>query len=369
MSDNLSRPSLSELLPPLILGGAGFSNQCHPNPNSLPVSSIVKQAFQHGIRCIDTSPYYEPSEQLLGEALSSPEVADCFPRADILLMTKVGRIAAEHWDYSPAFIKSSVEQSLKRLRTNYLDVVFCHDVEAVTDEDVLGAIGVLIDFVRQGKVRYIGISGYPIGVLGHLARLVHERFGRPLDVIQSWGQLTLQNSRLESEGLQTFRKAGVSCVCNSSPLCIGLLREGGVPVGKLGDFHPAPLGLKKVAQDAANFLKSHGESLATLALRYSLWRANANSDDSFRVCTITGISTVPQLMDNVTTAKLILKPNIGAYNGLAGSIVDDEQLKRDRPIFEKVQNILGAWMDYTFTVPAKGWSRELKCMLSEDIED
>jgi aryl-alcohol dehydrogenase-like predicted oxidoreductase len=62
-------PPLSQILPPLVLGGAGFSYQTHPDPKSLPVRDVIKRAFDHGLRAIDTAPYYEPSEQLLGEAL------------------------------------------------------------------------------------------------------------------------------------------------------------------------------------------------------------------------------------------------------------------------------------------------------------
>lgn len=63
---SVQTPSLADRLPPLILGGAGFSYQQHPSPNLLPVTTIVKRAFDLGMRCIDTSPYYEPSESLLG---------------------------------------------------------------------------------------------------------------------------------------------------------------------------------------------------------------------------------------------------------------------------------------------------------------
>ncbi|KAK3066495.1 hypothetical protein LTR53_017125, partial [Teratosphaeriaceae sp. CCFEE 6253] len=74
-----SRPppmSLAQSLPPLILGGAGFSYQCHPDPEALPIRDVILQAFDAGMRAIDTSPYYEPSEQLLGKALSSPDITD-----------------------------------------------------------------------------------------------------------------------------------------------------------------------------------------------------------------------------------------------------------------------------------------------------
>lgn len=270
MDDSIQWPPLSHILPPLILGGAGFGYQTHPDPTSLPVRDIIKLASDHGIRAIDTSPFYELSEQLIGRARVEPEIADHYFRSDYILMTKVGRVSADQWDYSPSGVRQSVARLLQRLRTSYLDVVFCHDVEAVTDVNVLGAVGVLLEFVRQGKVRYIRLSSYRVNLLAHLARLVCERYGRPVDVIQNWGQLNLHNSRLELEGLKAFKDAGVFCVCNSSPLVIGLLRQGGVPVGKFGDFHPAPARLRKVAQDAAEYIATQGESLAALALRYSL---------------------------------------------------------------------------------------------------
>ena len=118
-------------LPPLVMGGAGFSYQLHPKPEDLPVLPIVKRAFELGLRAIDTSPYYEPSEELLGAALSSVDIAEHYARSDYFLMTKCGRIKANHFEYSPSWIRKSVARSLQRFNTSYLDVVFCHDVEFV----------------------------------------------------------------------------------------------------------------------------------------------------------------------------------------------------------------------------------------------
>lgn len=366
MSVLATRPHLSQILPPLVLGGAGFSYQTHPDPQSLPVRDVIKRAFDHGMRAIDTSPYYEPSEQLLGEALSQPEITDHYSRSDYVLMTKVGRIKADQFDYSPAWVRQSVTRSLQRLRTSYLDVVFCHDIEFVTDEDTIGAVGELLDFVRQGKVRYIGLSSYRIDVLSRLATLIRERYGRPVDVIQNWAQMTIQNYRLELEGLKAFEDAGVPCVCNSSPLAIGLLRSGGVPQGRLGDFHPAPAGLRQAAQETADCIGAQGESLAALALRYALWRAQEASHGGFRVSTIMGISTIPQLVENVETAKKILKPQHGVDGDLANSTLDDSQVIKDQPLFEMAQAVLGEWMNYSFTSPEKGWSTELKRMVNQE---
>lgn len=344
-------PPLSQRLPSLILGGAGFSYITHPDPRSLPVAEIIKQAFDHGMRAIDTSPFYEPSEELLGQALSQPEIIDSYSRSDYVLMTKVGRLPGDKIDYSPTGVRKSVTASLGKLRTTYLDVVFCHDIEFATDEETLEAVGELLDLIREGKVRYIGLSSYHISLLSRRAGLVRERFGRPVDVIQNYAQMNLQSSRLETDGLKAFKNAGVSCVCNSSPLAIGLLRDGGVPQGKQGDFHPAPEGLRKAAQDAADFMTAKGESLAAVGLRYALWRGLDASHGSFHVCTIVGISTMAELTENIETAEKVLKAGEGLNGGLSNPNIDEAQVRRDLPLYEKARDVLGEWVNYSFFPP------------------
>lgn len=351
---------LSRLLPPLVLGGAGFSYQVFKNPTSAQTLQVLKHAFQLGLRAIDTSAYYHPSEILLGEALSHPDIACNYTRDQYLLMTKVGRISATQFDYSPAWVRQSVTRSLERLRTHYLDVVFCHDVEFVPEEEVLEAIGVLLELVRAGQIRYIGISGYRIDILARLARRAKERYSRPLDIVQNWAQLTLQNDRLARDGLADFRDAGVSCVCNASPLAIGLLRANGVPVGDLGDFHPAPQGLRRAAKDAADYVAAQGESLATLALRYSIRRAQSVSDVGFRVTTIMGITSVAELDENLGTARPVLRVTEeprwlwAADAGSAGEL-GSRELDKEEKLYMEVKRILGPWHNYSFPSPGDDW--------------
>ncbi|KAL4884891.1 Aldo/keto reductase family-domain-containing protein [Aspergillus karnatakaensis] len=346
-----TRPPLSQVLPPLILGGAGFSYQITPNPNPTRTREVLTRAFEHGFRAIDTSAYYEPSEELLGAALSHPEFASNYRREDYVLMTKVGRVNATKSDYSPDWIRYSVARSLQRLKTSYLDVVFCHDIELVPEDSVLQAIGVLLEFVAAGTVRYIGISGYPIHVLARVARRTPEIYGRPLDVIQNWAQLTLQNDKLATEGLQAFKEAGVRCVCSSSPLASGLLRDEGVPIGTLGDWHPAPQGLRKAAHAAAVYVASQGGSLAPLALQYALRRAQDLSTPAFRVGTIVGCTRVAEVEDNATTALGVLHKDNGVWKWgeeQEHTGVDSGKLLLERRLFGEVQQILGEWRNYSF---------------------
>ncbi|OAL25723.1 hypothetical protein AYO22_04712 [Fonsecaea multimorphosa] len=356
-----SQPTPDDILKrlsPLVMGGAGFSYQLHPQPESLPVRRTIKRAFDLGLRAIDTSPYYEPSEQLIGAALRHPEITSSYKRCDYVLMTKVGRIREDYFDYSPDWIRKSVARSLQRFGTSYLDVVFCHDVEFVGVEEALQAVETLYELSNSGVIRCVGISGASIDILQAVASRAFANSGRAVDVVQIWGQLTLQNTRLEQGGLDAFRIAGVKAVCNSSPLGIGLLRSGGVPVGALGNWHPAPLGLRAVCQEAADWVEAEGDHLASVALRFSISRAQRACRPGFNVTTITGIISESDLEDNVRTAKQILqKPNTMCSNAARESFddllfqyghLDEEAVRRDRPLYEGVRKILGPWLDYDF---------------------
>ncbi|CAK7207789.1 hypothetical protein SEUCBS139899_010603 [Sporothrix eucalyptigena] len=325
---------------------------------------IVREAFDHGLRVIDTSPLYEPSEQLLGKALIDPAITDRYDRADYVLMTKVGRTGPNTYDYSPEWVDTSVRRSLMRLNTTYLDVVFCHDMEAVTDADVLSAVGALRKLVNKGLVRHIGLSSYRLDLLSRRSQLVRDHFateeGPVINVVQTWGQLTLQNVRLETqvEGLAGLRAAGVAHVFSSSPLGIGLLRKEGVPLGKLGDFHPAPPGLRQASRRLAEYMNMQGENLAAVALRYSLWRARvAGEAHELRVSTITGISSHADLAENTMALRQLIKGDLRRPE------IISEQVEKDQPLFTRAHEILGDWVNWTYTIPAEGWDQEKKCIV------
>jgi len=229
---------LSEIIPHLVLGGAGWSAQItSEDPDTLPVLETIIGALDLGIRAFDTSPYYHPSEILLGKAFSHPKLLSRYKRPDFIIMTKCGRIASEDFDYSKSWVKKSVTRSLDRFQTDYLDVVFCHDVEYVTEEEVFEAVGTLFDLQKEGKIRYVGISGYPPLLLAELAAKIRNKFGRSLDCVQSYCHFNMINTTLYTKYLPEFKKAGVDCVFNASPLSMGLLRSGGVPIGIYLSIH------------------------------------------------------------------------------------------------------------------------------------
>lgn len=278
----MGRPSvpLSTDLPPLILGTATFNSQYNPDPYALPTTAIVHRALSSGIRAFDTSPYYGPAEKLLGRALSTSFARTNYPRYTYRLLTKVGRVGASSFDYSRPWIQRSVRRSLSRLDTPYLDVVYCHDVEFVTPDEVLTAVRELRRIRdTEGTVRYVGISGYPVDVLCSLAELVLRETGEPLDAVMSYANFTIQNTKLLTEGLPRLLAAGVDVLPNASPLGMGLLRREGVPIGSMGDFHPAPDGLRSAIHESSAWIDKQGEKLEVVAIRFALesWLRHGSS--------------------------------------------------------------------------------------------
>lgn len=266
-----SKVPLSDILPPLIFGTATFNYQYNPDPYELDTTGLVQQALEHGIRAFDTSPYYGPSEEILGEALDTEFVQSNYAREQYFLITKCGRIASDAFDFSKEWVYQSIQRSLQRLKTGHLDLVYCHDVEFVSEDEVIEAIHELRRIRDvEGTIRYIGISGYPLPVLCSLAHRVLRETGEPLDAVMSYANFTLQNTLLATEGIRELKAAGVDVVPNASPLAMGLLRKEGVPVGSQGNWHPAGSDLRAAVKRASDFCDRHDEKLEVISIRYAL---------------------------------------------------------------------------------------------------
>ncbi|OAL37960.1 hypothetical protein AYO20_02793 [Fonsecaea nubica] len=270
-------------------------------------------------------------------------------------MTKAGRICEDYSDYSPEWIRKSVARSLKRFATSYLDVVSCQDVEFVNFEETLQVVETLYELSHSGVIRCVEISGADI------------------DILEA-GQLTLQNTWLEKGGLNAFGLAGVKAVCNSSPLAIRLLRNVRVPVGALVKWHPAPPELRAVCQEAAESVQDQGDSLVSVALRFSISRAQKASQNGLNDTTITGIISESDLEENVQTAKQILQkstilaPNAGINSPddllFEYGDLDEEAVSRDSPLYEGARTIRGRWLDYDFF-----WPQRPKAQVQAQRED
>lgn len=344
------RGSLASALPPLILGTGTFNTQYVTAPTRMPYTSIVSRALSLGIRAFDTSPYYGPSESLLGEALASASPN----RADIFLITKAGRRGPADFDYTRKGIRASVERSLKRLGTEYLDLVHCHDVEFVSPEDVLEAVSELRQLREEGLVRYVGISGYPLPVLTATAKLVFERTGEPLDAVLSYSHFTLQNTTLGSpQTLAAFRDARVEVVLNASMLSMGLLTSRGVDAAPMAAWHPAPRELRTKCRDLKEHAEAEGMGLEETAIRWSMgtWATaasafgTASGGGQKTAVSVAGVSSVAELEE---TWRVWQEVTAELKDGASGGSKTD---RVRRLAEEKMWPALGKWKDYTWASP------------------
>jgi aryl-alcohol dehydrogenase-like predicted oxidoreductase len=386
-----------------VFGTATFNIQYNDDPFAMDTTGLVTSALTHGIRAFDTSPYYGPSEQLLGDALATPFVRETFPRNSYMILTKVGRIASEEFDYSKEWVRQSIRRSLERLQTEYLDLVYCHDVEFVSPAEVLEAVKELRRIRdEEGTVRYIGISGYPIDTLGDMAEMILRETGQPLDAVQSYANFTLQNQTLAGvRGIQRLHNAGVDVVPNASILGMGLLRREGVPFGALGDWHPAPSDLRAAIRRASDFCDGYGERIEVIAIRFALeswiaagamcgsqgdpasgvpWKHESNSDvgGSKLGVSVIGVSKASELEKTMLVWRSILDGLEGGEETAvqAGRWYRAWEWSRNRQkavqiLADGVREELGVWFDFAWASPGEGYvnQREKDEKVMEVMED
>lgn len=215
----------------------------------------VRVALDLGMNLIDTSPFYGRgmSEVLLGIALRD------VPRDNYTLCTKLGRYDLQHFDFSAKRVAESIDVSLHRLGTGHLDIVLAHDIEFVEMQQIVDeTIPAMIKARDQGKVKYIGFSGYPMKIFPYII----DQIG--VDVILSYNQYTLQNTRL-GDLVPYFKEKGVG-IMNAGPFAARLLTNAILP-----EWHKEPAEVKATCRKAAEFCQSKGVDIAKLALQYSVF--------------------------------------------------------------------------------------------------
>ena len=218
----------------------------------------VRTAIDLGVNFLDTSPYYGRgfSECLLGVALRG------VPRDSYLLGTKLGRYAPARFDFSARRVAESVDISLQRMGVDHVDIMLCHDIEfgdmAQVVDETLPALRAI---QAAGKVRFVGVSGYPM----KLFRYVLDR--TDLDVVLSYNHYTLQNTMLAE--LVPYLKSKDVGIINAAPFSARLLTNAPLPA-----WHKASPEVRAVCRRAADHCDSRGVDIAQLALQY----AAANPD-------------------------------------------------------------------------------------------
>ena len=212
----------------------------------------VRLAIDEGINFFDVSPYYGESlaEHRLGAALQGL-------RSKIILSTKCGRYGVDAFDFSAKRVFSSLEESLRRLHTDYVDLYLAHDIEFGDLRQIIGeTIPAMRRLQEQGKARFIGVTGLPLRPLIQVARTV------PVDAILSYCHYNLLADDMDTVLAPLAESRGIGLI-NASPLHMGMLTESGAP-----DWHPAPREMHDAAQAAADVCRACGSDISDLALRF-----------------------------------------------------------------------------------------------------
>ena len=247
-------------------------SQSYGEPDDQESVATLHRAVELGITMFDTAEAYGPfaNEELLGRTLQGR-------RDDIILATKFGFHFEGRQllgtDSRPRHIREVVEASLRRLRTDRIDLLYQHRVDpAVPIEDV---VGTMADLVREGKARFLGLSEAGEATIRR-AHAVH-----PISALQS--EYSLWERNLEADILPVLRELGIGLVA-FSPLGRGFLtgtarRAEEYPEGdyRRGDprFQGANFDVNMSAASAVHRLaKAKGATAGQVALAWLLSRGD-----------------------------------------------------------------------------------------------
>jgi len=261
--------------------------------------AIVRRAFDLGITHFDLANNYGPppgsAEENFGRILATDLAAH---RDELIISTKAGY---EMWPGpygewgSRKYLLASLDQSLKRLGLDHVDIFYSHRFDPETPlEETVGALDTA---VRQGKALYVGVSSYSAGRTREAANIL-RRLGTPLLIHQP--SYSMLNRWIEKDLLGVLKEEGIGCIV-FSPLGQGLLTDrylNGVPEGSRAS-HPGSMSTEMLTEAilakirALNEIaKRRGQSLAQMAVAWTL-------RDPVVTSALVGASSVAQLEQNV----------------------------------------------------------------------
>jgi L-glyceraldehyde 3-phosphate reductase len=261
--------------------------------------AIVRRAFDLGITHFDLANNYGPPYGSAEENFGLLMAQDLRPwRDELVISTKAGY---DMWPGpygewgSRKYLLASLDQSLKRMGLEYVDIFYSHRLDPDTPlEETLGALDTA---VRQGKALYAGISSYSAQRTEEAVAILRD-LGTPLLIHQP--SYSLLNRWIEPELLDVLGNEGVGCIV-FSPLAQGMLTGrylDGIPedsrAARDGSLSQSMLNEDNLARIRAlnDIAQRRGQTLAQLALAWTLRDPRVTS-------TLIGASSVAQLEDNV----------------------------------------------------------------------
>lgn len=222
----------------------------------------VHAALDAGINYFDVAPAYggTVAETVLGKALKG------IPRDRYFLSTKAGKYTApgsygaDVLDYSSSRIRAGLEESLKRLGVDHIDIIHLHDFEyqggAQTESAFAEGFPTLVALKHEGRVGAVSAGIYPLDLW---QRVIAEA---PVDAILTHNHYCLNDTR-GLELVEPSRAKNIGMI-NASPFASGLLTGG-----KVAAWHPANTEERKLFTEAAAFCERQGSSIAKLAFQFS----------------------------------------------------------------------------------------------------
>jgi len=236
----------------------------------------VHYAIEQGINYFDVAPMYGVTlaERRLGKALKGK-------RDKVFVATKCCRYDVDEFDFSYKRVLESIDESLERLQTDYVDVYQVHDIEFGSREQVLNeAIPAARKVQESGKARFVGITGLPVRYLRFIAEQVD------VDTILSWGHYNLVEDEMDRYLAPFAEEHGIGLI-NASPLHQRLLTDKGPP-----DWHRSPREVLDVGPRIAEMCRRHGVNVADVAMRFAL-------DNPRAATTVVGMSKLRHVEQNI----------------------------------------------------------------------
>ena len=256
--------------------------------------SIIHKAIESGVNFIDIADAYAKgkAEEAVGKAIKP------FKRSDLVISTKLFWPMSDDVNdrgLSRKHIMESIDKSLKRIGTDYIDIYFCHRYDEETE--VEETVRAMDDMLRQGKILYWGTSVWEAGQIQN-ANDIAGKFGAYAPIVEQ-PRYNMLDRHIETKIMPTCRSNGMG-ITVWSPLAEGILTGkyvDGIPAGSRAEtsqFINDDLTDEKRGKviKLMELAKTHGITLAQLALAWLLKREEIS-------CAIVGATSLKQLEENL----------------------------------------------------------------------